>query len=490
MGKVVLNLDALSLRMPIAIRNVQGNGRTEHGKIAGVSARLPEAVSGTEAVELWAKIMNSLTNPYSKYMNTDLSGAKSPVACLQEVIEKLSTVHTEQCDDTLKCVSSVKGSLIEAWREAKNQLLNVAYEDKFVKAFVQREATKSDGTVNPNKNDLNTSVETFTYTKNGVTYQVGLNASQAAEYHQMQAKGEVTIEDIQKLFGEEHISDDWFLKEYAMTTEEVADWAMSKGLTLDTAVISELITMGYTPDEIAHYSQGTRIGTPGGVYKDDLLNTGTYYASTDEDVVYIFKETKSHSGNGIIHSGGSSGATTCPRVEVPAEEAKGYVSYMQNLCGETGMDLPLALAMWSCESGCSVDYTVSKGGTFGTTWLYRDHPEQLEEYVEKYGDDMYKIANNAYKRTYGTDIPADLYQPGKLYYDAALSQTMLLQSNSKNFPDGNMYENLVQYVGGWKHEDSATARFNRANEIREQWGWEQIDYKSTLKQTQNSTDGF
>ena len=151
--------------------------------------------------------------------------------------------------------------------------------------------------------------------------------------------------------------------------------------------------------------------------------------------------------------------------------------YIYNMCQETGMDYPLAFAMWYCENTAYESHSKSSGGTMGLTYYYRDHPDVYSTFRANKGENVDKLIENTWKKTYGEGASwsRDSFGEGTIYYDMAVAQAMLLSEFS--YKD-NMYEAMRTYCGG-----NPSTRFKIANELRAQMGWEQVDYETVLSNT-------
>lgn len=156
--------------------------------------------------------------------------------------------------------------------------------------------------------------------------------------------------------------------------------------------------------------------------------------------------------------------------------------YIYNMCQETGMDYPLAFAMWYCENTAYESNSKSKGGTMGLTNFYINNPSSYTTFRTNYGEEVDKLIQDTWKKTYGEGSSWDKnsFGEGTIYYDMAVSQAALMTSYS--YKD-SMYEAMRTYCGG-----DPSIRFKIANELRAQMGWEQVDYATLMSNASTQTN--
>lgn len=191
---------------------------------------------------------------------------------------------------------------------------------------------------------------------------------------------------------------------------------------------------------------GSRIGTAGTDGKLKVID-GTFYTATGKN--------------------GGQSANLDPKTQ----------EYIYNMCQETGMDYPLAFAMWYCESTSYESLSRNKGGTMGLKDFYVNKPNTYTTFRSNYGEQVDNLIDSTWKKTYGEGSTWDRnsYGEGTVFYDMAVSQATLMTSYSYK---GNMYDALDTYCGG-----SPSTRFKIANELRAQMGWEQVDYETVMRNT-------
>ena len=197
----------------------------------------------------------------------------------------------------------------------------------------------------------------------------------------------------------------------------------------------------------------------------DPSSAGAAFGIKSEEFKFVpkFNLTNCPSGSGQFYGGHNYKDGTGA---LPQEQQEAYQEYLYNLCSETGMDYPLLLAMLYKENtGYVQGYSA---GCFGFT----GHGSNVEAYSEGgYNitkSDVTNDMNAALMATFGTtDISNTSY--GNLYYDAAQACEVVKAHIAGR--SGDVGSGMRHYCGG-----SPDARFDVANQIRDQLGWDRVDY--------------
>jgi len=197
----------------------------------------------------------------------------------------------------------------------------------------------------------------------------------------------------------------------------------------------------------------------------DPSSAGAAFGIKSEEFKFVpkFNLTNCPSGSGQFYGGHNYHDGTGA---LPQDQQEAYQKYLYNLCSATGMDYPLLLAMLYKENtGYVQGYSA---GCFGFT----GHGSNVEAYSEGgYNitkDDVNSDMNAALMATFGTtDIANTSY--GNLYYDAAQACEVVKAHIAGR--SGDVGSGMRHYCGG-----SPDARFDVANQIRAQLGWEQVNY--------------
>jgi len=197
----------------------------------------------------------------------------------------------------------------------------------------------------------------------------------------------------------------------------------------------------------------------------DPSSAGAAFGIKSEEFKFVpkFNLTNCPKGSGQFYGGHN---YTDGTGALAQDQQEAYQKYLYNLCSETGMDYPLLLAMLYKENtGYIQGYSA---GCFGFT----GHGSNVEAYSEGgYNiteEDVKSDMDAALKATFGTtDIANTSY--GNLYYDAAQACEVVKAHIAGR--SGDVDSGMRHYCGG-----SPDARFDVANQIRAQLGWEQVDY--------------
>ena len=180
--------------------------------------------------------------------------------------------------------------------------------------------------------------------------------------------------------------------------------------------------------------------------------------------------------------------------------------YLYRLSQITGMDYPLLMGLWCSESGARrylYPPEDNGGGTFGLTYGatfdiinngYVKDSGSGKVYQNNFKDAINNAVTQAYMETFGVEPPPETFSKGNVYYDSAVASCSLTDmwydwtGGGKSTVD-TMDEAFRGYTGFDSKPFQYYKPLNYATQIRNNLGWESVDYQTVMK-NQHNQDKF